>query len=321
MCMTIYNTLDTGALIGLDNSNIYISQTVLLNWTVRLAIQCVGLVLYSGVWLMDTPEISHTPVFDWFTAVLLWCLTGGHPWYHLSCVGVWMVDTPEIVIHWCLTSHDCCFAVMSDWWTPLISLILCLSLTGRHPWYHSYYCDVWLPDTPDISHPLLEFDWWSPLILLIRWCLTGGHPWYLSSSVWVWLVYTPDITHTTVMSDWRTPLIFHILCWSLTGGHPWYYSSCDGVWLVDTPEISHTVMSASLSYTHTNYLVTRGHFPWVCILWPLETPKENWGLLQTNSSGVLGWLQYRSKQKLGFTGRRSIKKTVLFKGKALFQCA
>ena len=93
MCMTIYNTLDTGALIGLDNSNIYISQTVLLNWTVRLAIQCVGLVLYSGVWLMDTPEISHTPVFDWFTAVLLWCL----------------VDTPDIT-----------YPVLEfEWWTPL----------------------------------------------------------------------------------------------------------------------------------------------------------------------------------------------------------
>ena len=253
MCMTIYNTLDTGALIRLDNSNIYISQTVLLNWTVRLAIQCVGLVLYSGVWLMDTPEISHTPVFDWFTAVLLWCLTGGHPWYHLSCVGVWMVDTPEIVIHWCLTSHGCCFAVMSDWWTPLISLILCLSLTG--------------------------------------------------------------ITHTTVMSDCRTPLIFHILCWSLTGGHPWYYSSCDGVWLVDTPEISHTVMSASLSYTHTNYLVTRGHFPWVCILWPLETPKEN-GILR-----CFGLATVQEQTKIGFYGEEVYKKPVLFKGKALFQCA
>ena len=162
MCMTIYNTLDTGALIGLDNSNIYISQTVLLNWTVRLAIQCVGLVLYSGVWLMDTPEISHTPVFDWFTAVLLWCLTGGHPWYHLSCVGVWMVDTPEIVIHWCLTSHDCCFAVMSDWWTPLISLILCLSLTG-------------------ITHTTVMSDCRTPLIFhILCWSLTGGHPWYYS---------------------------------------------------------------------------------------------------------------------------------------------
>ena len=106
-----------------------------------------------------------------------------------------------------------------------------------------------------------------------------------------------------VMSDWWSPLI---------------YSSCDGVWLVDTPEISHTVMSASLSYTHTNYLVTRGHFPWVCILWPLETPKENWGLLQTNSSGVLGWLQYRSKQKLGFTGRRSIKNQFCLRERLFF---
>ena len=144
MCMTIYNTLDTGALIGLDNSNIYISQTVLLNWTVRLAIQCVGLVLYSGVWLMDTPEISHT------------------------------------------------------------------------------------------------------------------------------------------------------------------------------------VMSASLSYTHTNYLVTRGHFPWVCILWPLETPKENWGLLQTNRSGILrcfGLATVQEQTKIGFYGEEVYKKPVLFKGKALFQCA